>query len=165
MKNDVKQAEETVNAEKTKILQAEKARDEFAKGTQDYRLRDEEVTRAKAELAVKVQSQRNDFLQREAQIYNTVYQEILQATDYFCRQNNIDMVLRFNADQVDPNRPDTVLAFINRPVVWYQQYLNITPNILNDLNRTPINRGPGDGRGGPVSRVPFGGPNPVNPTR
>ncbi len=163
MKNDIKQAEDTVNADKAKIVQLERNRDECQKGTIDYKNFDEEATRAKANLAVKIQGQRNDFLQREAQIYNAVYQEILQATNYYCMQNGVDMVLRFNGDAVDSQNPQSVLSFINRPVVWYQRYTNITQNILDDLNRTPVNnRGPG----GPVSNrplVPFGG-NP-NPTR
>jgi outer membrane protein len=158
MKNDVAQAEKSVNDEKSRILQLDKKLQDFVKGTPDYKALDEDITRAKANLAVKVQDQRNDFLQREAQIYNTVYQEILQATDYFCRQNGIDMVLRFNGDPVDPQRPDSVLTFINRPVVWYPQNVDITPIILKDLNRTPVNAGGGAPQG-PVSNralVPFG---------
>ena len=135
------------------------------KGTPDYQALDEDITRSKANLAVTVQRQRNDFLQREAQIYNTVYQEILQATDYFCKQNSVDLVMRFNGDQVDPQHPESVLTFINRPVVWYQPGVDITPIILKDLNRTPINPAPADGRGGPVTQrplVPFGA-NPHQP--
>ena len=164
MKNDVKQAEDTVNAEKTRVETLIKRRDEFSKGTNDYRVLDEDITRAKAEMAVKIQSQRNDFLQREAQIYHTVYQEILLATDYFCKQNGIDIVLRFNGDPVDPQRPDSVLQFINRPVVWYQPNVDITPVILKDLNRTPINPAAGNNRGGPMTSrpmVPFGA-NPLH---
>ena len=67
--------------------------------------------------------QKNEFLQREATIYHNVYQEILQATDYYCKQHGIDIVLRFNGDQVDPQQPDSVLTFINKPVVWYQTEL------------------------------------------
>ena len=54
--------------------------------------------------------QKNEFLQREAMIYHNVYQEILQATDYFCKHNGIDMVMRFSGDPVDVQNPDSVLA-------------------------------------------------------
>ncbi len=36
------------------------------------------------------------------------------------KQNGIDMVLRFNSEPVDVDKPDSVLQFINKPVVWYQ---------------------------------------------
>ena len=72
-------------------------------------------------------------------IYHNVYQEIWQATDYFCKQHGIDMVLRFNGEPVDVQRPDSVLTFINRPVVWYDPGLDITDAILQDVNRPAAN--------------------------
>ncbi len=96
------------------------------------------MAKRQADLQVRVQLQKNQFLQQEATIYHNVYQEILQATEYYCKQNNIDMVYKFSGDPVDVNRPDSVLNFINKPVVWYQKSLDITPAILQELNRTAI---------------------------
>ena len=104
---------------------------------------------------MQVQLQKNEFLQREAKIYHNVYQEIWQATDYFCKQNRIDMVLRFNGEAVDVNRPDSVLTYINKPVVWYDRGLDITDQILQELNRTAINPGPANRTGPMRPGVPF----------
>ncbi len=117
---------------------------------------EEQIANRQAKLAVDVNRQKSDFLQRESMIYHTVYQEILQATDYFCKQRGIDMVLRFNGEPVDVQRPDSVLTFINRPVVWYDPGLDITDFILQDVNRPAANPGTADQRNGqPPS--PFGG--------
>ena len=124
-----------------------KALQQFRKGTPDYKQMEEELAKRQADLAVQVQLQKNEFLQREAKIYHNVYQEIWQATDYFCKQNGIDMVLRFNGEPVDVERPDSVLTFINKPVVWYDRGLDITTAILQELNRTAVNPGPADQRG------------------
>jgi Skp family chaperone for outer membrane proteins len=142
MKADVERAEAQVKAERENIGQLADRLQEFHKGTPEYKQMEEDLAKRQAELAVRVNLQKNEFLQREAKIYNSVYQEILQATDYFCKQNRIDMVLRFNSDQVDVERPDSVLAFINKPVVWYDRGLDITDAILQDLNRNAINPGP-----------------------
>jgi Skp family chaperone for outer membrane proteins len=142
MKADVERAEAQVKAERENIGQLADRLQEFHKGTPEYKQMEEDLAKRQAELAVRVNLQKNEFLQREAKIYNSVYQEILQATDYFCKQNRIDMVLRFNSDQVDVERPDSVLAFINKPVVWYDRGLDITEPILQDLNRNAINPGP-----------------------
>ena len=45
---------------------------------------EEEIARREADLSVKVQLQRKEFLMREAKIYNTIYQEIEQEVDYYC---------------------------------------------------------------------------------
>jgi Skp family chaperone for outer membrane proteins len=137
MKRDVEEAERRVKAERERIAKLAESMQQFHKGTQDYNDMERELAKAQADLQVQVSLQKNQFLQREAKTYHDVYQEIWQATDYFCKQNRIDMVLRFNGDKADVDRPDSVLSQINRPVVWYDPGLDITDQILADLNRTP----------------------------
>ena len=144
MKADVQRAENAVKAERESLSKAaEDLQATYRKGTPEYKNAEEGLANRQAKLAVDVNRQKNEFLQREAKIYNTVYQEIWQATDYYCKQNGFDMVMRFNGDPVDVDRPESVLGRINQQVVWYQSRLDITPAILRDLNRAPVvNPGP-----------------------
>ena len=112
---------------------------EFHKGTPDYKGLEEEITHRKADLNVKIQFQGKEFQQRQARIYYNVYQEISQATDYFCQQHGIDVVLRLKGDGVDPEQFESVGAFISKPVVWSPPGLDITDSILRELNRTAVN--------------------------
>jgi Skp family chaperone for outer membrane proteins len=155
MKADVERAENQVKAEKEAITKLAERLQEFRKGAPDYKQMEEELAKRQADLSVQVQLQKNEFLQREAKIYHTVYQEIWQATDYYCKQNGVDIVLRFNGDPVDVDRPDSVLAHINKPVVWYQKNLDITPVVLQDLNRTAINPSAAGRPQPPRQGVPF----------
>lgn len=156
MKADVERAEAQVKTDREAIGKLAERLQEFRKGTPDYKQMEEELAKRQADLAVRVNLQKNEFLQREATIYHNVYQEILQATDYYAKQNNIDMVLRFNGDPVDVQRPDSVLTHINRPVVWYQKNLDITPAILQELNRTAINPASANRGAAPARQgVPF----------
>jgi Skp family chaperone for outer membrane proteins len=140
MKRDVQAAENKVRQERDEISKlVTDVLPTFQKGTQQYSEMEEQLADRQAKLAVTVNRQKNEFLQREATIYHNVYQEIWQATDYFCRQNSIDMVLRFNGEPVDVQRPDSVLTFINKPVVWYDPGLDITEAILRDVNRPGAN--------------------------
>jgi Skp family chaperone for outer membrane proteins len=154
MKRDVQAAEKKVKDERDEINKLfNEGLANFTKGTQQYAEMEEQLANRQAKLQVDVARTKNDFLQREAMIYHNVYQEIWQATDYFCRQNGVDMVLKFTGDPVDVQRPDSVLTFINKPVVWYAQDLDITEVILRDVNR-PVAANPGaaDQRGAqPVS--------------
>jgi Skp family chaperone for outer membrane proteins len=136
MKQDVSRAESEVKAERDRINKLAEDLPAFRKGTPEYKAAEEDLAKRQADLAVRVNLQKNEFLQREAKIYYNVYQEIWQATDYFCKQHGIDMVLRFNGEQVDVDRPDSVLAHINKPVVWYDRGLDITDAILGEVNRT-----------------------------
>jgi Skp family chaperone for outer membrane proteins len=137
MKTDVDSAEQGVKKDRDAIKQLAD-RLEGYKGTADYKALEEEIAKRNADLAVRIQLQKKEFLQREARIYHNVYKEITQEVDYYCQQNNIDVVLRFNGDPVDVDRPDSVLAFINRPVVSYAKDRDVTPIILDRLvKRSP----------------------------
>jgi Skp family chaperone for outer membrane proteins len=136
LRADMERAEAQVKSDREVIAKLAEKMQEFRKGTLNYQQREEDFTRRQADLQVKVQMTKNQILQQEAKIYHNVYQEIWQATDFFTRDRGIDIVLRFNGDPVDVDRPDSVLAFINKPVVWYQKNLDITPAILEELNRT-----------------------------
>jgi Skp family chaperone for outer membrane proteins len=121
----------------------------YNKGTPQYSETEEQLTSRTARLQVDVARQKNEFLQREASIYHKVYQEVLRETDYFCRQRGVDMVLSFDGAQVDVQRPDSVLRFINRPVVWYDQGLDITNLILQGVNGPGANPATADQRAQP----------------
>lgn len=158
MKADVERAEQQVKTERDAIAKLAERLQEFRKGTPDYKNMEEELAKRQADLQVQVTLQKNEFLQREAKTYHNVYQEILQVTDYYAKQNGYDMVLRFNGDPVDVERPDSVLAFINKPVVWYQKQLDITPAVLQELNRNAPPDRQADKRGGAAPAV-----RPVSP--
>ena len=151
MKADVERAEADVKSIRTNIMRLAKQLDELNKGSLDHKKLEEEITQRQANLAVRVQLQKNEFLQREAKIYFQTYQQVLYTVENYAKRNGISMVLRFNGDPVDMAVPQSVLQHINKPVVWYAQDRDITKVVLDELNRTPV--------GNPGSRMG------VNPTR
>ena len=73
--------------------------------------------------------------------------------EYYAQQNNIGLVLRFNGDQVNPDRPEAILKAINKPVVS-QNNIDITPDVLALLNRggSPGGVAPAANQGGTQRR-------------
>jgi Skp family chaperone for outer membrane proteins len=133
MKADVDRATNDVNKEKETLQKLAAQLDTFRKGSADYNSMEKEIAEREANLSVKVNLQRKDFLTREAKIYFTVYKEIEQEVEYFCANKGIDIVLRFNGDPVDVDKPDSVLSFINKPVIYYDKGHDITKPILDTL--------------------------------
>jgi Skp family chaperone for outer membrane proteins len=162
MKRDVQGAENLVREERDRIGKLEESLRDYQKGTQAYQQMEEQITARKADLTVKVQIQGKQFQQRQAKIYYNVYQEILQVTDYFCKQHGIDVVLQIKGDPVDSEVAESVIPFINKQVVWYADDLDITKQILGELNRTAINPPrSADERGAPGRPAsPFNGNQP-----
>jgi Skp family chaperone for outer membrane proteins len=134
MRTDVERAEATVQKDREAIQKLAEELERY-KGTRDYRAMEQDIADRQAKLAVQVRMQQREFLEREARIYHNTYKEIWQAVDYYCRNQNLAMVLRFNGDPADATKPEEVLRDINKPVVWYRNGMDITGSILADLNR------------------------------
>ncbi len=135
MKADVGRAQEQLKKERDTIRNLVERLKDFRPGTPDYKALEEETAKRQADAQVQMQLQRKEFLQQEAKIYYTIYKEILQEVEYYATSNNISMVFRFNGDPVEIERPDDVLRDINKSVVYFSKGLDITPVVLERLNR------------------------------
>ncbi len=160
LKREVQQAEEQFKAERQQITKLVEELQQYNKGTDVYKEKEEKITDLQTRLTIAVNRQKTAFLQQEARNYYTVYQEICQATDYFCQQYGIDLVIKFNREKINPDIPESVLNGINQLVVHHRG-LDITDQVLADLNRSAAaNPGAADRRGGapPRPASPFGNP-------
>ena len=134
MKKEMETAEGQLKADRDLVQSKEEQRNQYNVGSPEYKQLDEEIARLKAEFNLKAGRIRKDFLEREAKVYYQTYLEVSNAVQYYAGQHNIGLVLRFNGDQVDPNRREDVLRAINKPVV-HQNSIDITPDVLALLNR------------------------------
>ncbi len=138
MKKKVEAAEAWVNGERNvqmKLLQELKG---YHQGSQEFKSLEETIAKRRADLAVKIQQHKRDFLYDEAKIYHNVYLEIQQEVRYYCQARGTALVLRFSRETPNVDRPDSVLSYINKPVITYSKDLDITDLILSQLNRRPV---------------------------
>lgn len=154
MKKDVMAAEETLKQERDLINKMVEKLKDFNPGTPDYKKLEEDITHRQSDFNVRAQLQKKEFLEREAKVYTNIYKEVADEVKIYSETNGIAIVLRFNGDPVDPNNRNSVLGEINKPIVYQRTGIDITPYILDSLNR----RGQGTVNGGPNGMVPRGGP-------
>jgi Skp family chaperone for outer membrane proteins len=102
-------------------------------GTEEYTETQRKIVSGKTVLETEIQMQRQDFLQREATIYHWLYQEIENVVQEYSQQHHIDLVLRFMGDPVDKKKPDSILTNINKPIIWYNDKLDVTADIVKIL--------------------------------
>lgn len=160
MKADVQAAEASMKKEMDAInALTEQLKEDFKPGTPQYKQMEEHITQRRADMSVKVSLQRKEFLQNEAKIYHTIYQEIQQEVQYFASRNGISAVLRFSGEKADVEQPEEVLRDINKSVVWFGPGLDITADILRSLNSRAGNPAAGTGTvpypAGRTQGVPF----------
>jgi Skp family chaperone for outer membrane proteins len=130
MKNDADELDKQMKFEESELRKKAAGLQKLNPGSAEFKNLEEDLTRTKTDLSLKYQQKRREFLMREAKIHNDTYKEIEDQVDYFCQSNGILMVLRFMGDPVVESNPDSILSNINKPVVWYNKELDITPYIL-----------------------------------
>ncbi len=130
---DVDAAEATIKKQRDQLRSMMEELGRIKAGTEEYKRFEEQVFKFRSELDAKVQLQRKEFLQREAKIYYQAYQEVQREVEAFAAANNISIVLKFNRDPPDPEKPDEIVRDLNKPVLYYARYLDITPHIIKQL--------------------------------
>lgn len=91
------------------------------------------------ELTAKYQSYRQEeqqrFLEKEAQIYKTIYLEVTDAVRVYAQYYDYTLILRWNSKGVaDATDAKTILASMNKQVIYVRDGLDITQVILDYLN-------------------------------
>jgi Skp family chaperone for outer membrane proteins len=135
---DMERAEQQMKKERDSLRDLSERLNAYKAGTVEYKQLEEEITKRSADLNVRFQLQKKEFAKTEAKIYYMVYQEIQQEVDAFAQANGIAVVLKFKSEQADAEKPDEVLTELNKPVIWYARNLDITPIILESLNRRAL---------------------------
>jgi Skp family chaperone for outer membrane proteins len=132
---------EVVEAEEEKVAADKKRVDEWGERLKDPSLktgeaeqirqaiRDSEKTAAEGISAKKAQ-----FMREEGAIYYDTMTEVKRVIEHCCTRNNIQFVLRFNGEPVDPFSREDILRAINSPIPYLDPALNITEEILAELN-------------------------------
>jgi Skp family chaperone for outer membrane proteins len=149
MRKEMESIEAQLKAKRDEIAKVEAKRNSFTVNSPEYKQADEQLAREMAEFNLEMTRLRKDFLDREAKEYYKTYQEIVDAVGQYTIRHNIGLVIRFNADPVDPNRREDVLREINKPVV-FQNRIDITGEVLRALNRDLANRPAGMQPGAPM---------------
>lgn len=134
MKADVEQREQELRAIRDQIRQKAETLKTFTPGSTNYRQTEAELAQRQADLQVQVKLQKKEFLEREARIYYSTYQEIKNAVRFYCERNNIALVIRFNGDESDGSEPPQVMKELNKTVLFNHPAIDITPYILRQIN-------------------------------
>jgi Skp family chaperone for outer membrane proteins len=134
IKKDIDAYKDIVTQQQTQLRTESEKLNQFRAGTQEYKDVEENIARLRVEFQLDSNKRQKDFMEREAKVYFNVYREVEAAVADFAARNRVGLVLRYSAEEMDPTKRDSIMQGINR-IVIYQNRLNITDLILENLNR------------------------------
>jgi Skp family chaperone for outer membrane proteins len=134
LKAEVERTEELMRKEAEALKQMVEQMKQYKPGSPEYKEWERQLAERRSDMNVQAQLTRKEFLQKEAKIYHQIYREIEYYLGIMASGRNYSLVLRFNGDQVDAENPEEVLRFINKPVVWHSPAVDITAEVVANLN-------------------------------
>jgi hypothetical protein len=132
LKSDVAEAEKGLRDDRDAIKLLKEELETVVEPVARARLEAEMVER-NTRLKVKVEVQKNAFMQRESTTYATTYREMERHVQRHAAEHKIRLVLRYNSEAMPDHDREKILAGVNRAVI-YQDNLDITEAIIERLN-------------------------------
>jgi outer membrane protein len=107
----------------------------MAPGAPDYKAKESEITRLKAQLEAEREQAQADFARREAEALATIYKEVQEMTSAVARQQAMTYVVKVSSEPVTGSDPNSVMAAMARSVVYYDPSLDVTNRVVYYLNQ------------------------------
>ncbi len=132
-------AELTANENKAKDMAAKVQK--LAEQMKTYKTGDDkyvELEKRQTQAAAEFESYRKNsqrmLMQKEADIYKTVYLEAMEQVDRYAKHFRYTLVMRFNSEGIEGEDLQKLQLGLNRVIVYHREEDDLTDGIVNSLN-------------------------------
>ena len=101
--------------------------------SEDYRNFETQLAQELATLEVQQRSEMRSLMVREAQLHFQTYQQVKKVVNDYCAAKNIRLVLRHTDQKLNVDNPKSVMADVNKKLVFYTPEIDITNEIIRQI--------------------------------
>ena len=116
-----------------RLMQMSEALRQYSPSSPEFRQGESELAQQAAAFEVSQRNKMSRLMQQEAQLHYETYRQIQAAVAEHCHPRGIELVLRFRADEMDPQNNESVINGVNAPIIYFRPSLDITPTIVSML--------------------------------
>ena len=135
LKEEIGVSEEKAKAMQGELAQMQKDMKGLAEGGPEYTRAEQIIVKKAADFETFRRAASREFLKKESQIYLQVYNETSAAVKKYADYHKYSLIIRFNREELDTENPQNLLQGMNRQVVYHHDEDDITPSVLEFLNR------------------------------
>jgi Skp family chaperone for outer membrane proteins len=107
---------------------------QFQAGSLEYKQLEAQLTQQASDFQVQNELKRRELMLEEVRISYETYQEVQAAVEKFAVQYNIQLVIRYDRDKMDPTDPESIRRGVLNPVIQHAG-LDITDHVLKLCNQ------------------------------
>ena len=136
LKDEIAGSEAKAKGMQEELAELQKSMKGLAEGGPEYTKAEQIIVKKAADFETFRRAASREFLKKESQIYLQVYNETSDAVKKYAKHYQYTLIIRFNREELDTENPQNLLQGMNRQVVYHQAEDDITPSVLEFLNRS-----------------------------
>lgn len=105
-------------------------------GSPDYATKEEEVASMESRLRLDMARKRKELSDAEAKIYYENYKRIADGVKFLANHYKINLVLRYNSEEMDLEQGESVIRGVMRSIVYHDESLDMTKGVMQYLDQT-----------------------------
>ncbi|MEM8912530.1 MAG: OmpH family outer membrane protein [Planctomycetota bacterium] len=113
----------------------------FKPGSSDYTATEEQVASLDSKLRLDMARKRKELAEAEARIYYENYQRIAAGVKYLANYYKVNLVLRYNSEDMDLEKGESVIRGVMKNIVYHDESLDMTKGVMQYLDQVAAKPG------------------------
>ena len=136
VENDLKSYDAELTGKRDALKQAAAQLKTLKVGTAAYTAQEEKVASMESKLRLDMNRKRQELQEAEARIYFENYQRIAAGVKFLAQHYKINLVLRYNSEDMDIEQGDSVIRGVMKNIVYHDESLDMTKGVMQYLDQT-----------------------------
>ena len=136
VENDLKAYDVHLQGKREDLKQAAEQLKTFKVNSPDYAAQEELVASMDSKLRLDMNRKRKELAEAEARIYFENYQRIAAGVKFLAQHYKINLVLRYNSEDMDLEKGDSVIRGVMKNIVYHDEALDMTKGVMQYLDQT-----------------------------
>ena len=136
VENDLKNYDAELQAKREELKTSAEQLKQFKVGTPEYTRQEELVASLESKLRLDMARKRKELADAEARIYFDNYQRIAAGVKFLAQHYKINLVLRYNSEEMNLEQGDSVIRGVMKSIVYHDDALDMTKGVMQYLDQT-----------------------------
>ena len=145
VENDLKAYDQELKGKREELKQSIEQLKTFKVGTQKYTEMEEQVASMESKLRLDMNRKKKELADAEARIYFENYQLIANGVKFLAQHYKINLVLRYNSEDMDLEKGDSVIRGVMKNIVYHDESLDMTKGVMQYLDKWMNQQARGNG--------------------
>ena len=109
---------------------------ELKPGSERYKEIESQMAQEAAKIDVEQKSRLRELMTREAKLHFDTYKQVSAVIRDFCQPQQIQLVLRYNSQGMNPENPQSIMDKVNGSVVYFAPGKDVTDAIIAKVQQS-----------------------------